>query len=120
MASFSGLRIWHCHELWCRLQTQLRSHVALAVAPTGLLAWELPYAMGAVIKANKQKNHSLDCHIALIETKLNSTVAKAAPLRWSSPSQWHRVGQNKSGRGWDRGQQTYTPAGHVATGWHVP
>ena len=27
-----GLRIWHCYELWCRLQTRLRSHVAVAVA----------------------------------------------------------------------------------------
>ena len=31
LASISGLRIWHCHELWCRSQTQLRSHVAMAV-----------------------------------------------------------------------------------------
>ena len=23
--SLSGLQIWHCHELWCRLQTRLRS-----------------------------------------------------------------------------------------------
>ena len=28
----SGLRIRHCHELWFRSQTQLRSHVAVAVA----------------------------------------------------------------------------------------
>ena len=25
------LRIWHCHELWCRLQMWLGSHVAVAV-----------------------------------------------------------------------------------------
>ena len=25
------LRIWHCHELWCRSQTQLRSGIAVAV-----------------------------------------------------------------------------------------
>ena len=31
----SGLRIWHCHELWCRLQSQLRSHVAVALALAG-------------------------------------------------------------------------------------
>ena len=30
-ASLSGLRIWHCHELWSRLQTQLRSCVAVAL-----------------------------------------------------------------------------------------
>ena len=27
----SGLRIQHCHELWYRLQMQLRSQVAVAV-----------------------------------------------------------------------------------------
>ena len=31
LASLSGLRIWHCHELWCRLQMWLRSCVAVAV-----------------------------------------------------------------------------------------
>ena len=32
LASFSGLRIQHCHDLWCRLQTQLRCGIAMAVA----------------------------------------------------------------------------------------
>jgi len=32
LASLSGSRIRHCHELWCRLQTQLGSHVGVAVA----------------------------------------------------------------------------------------
>ena len=31
LASLSGLRIWHCHELWCRSKTQLGSQVAVAV-----------------------------------------------------------------------------------------
>ena len=30
--SLSGLRIWHCHELWCRSQMQFGSHIAVAVA----------------------------------------------------------------------------------------
>ena len=48
LASFSGLRIWHCHELSCRLQTWLGSGVAvavalaIAVAPIWPLAWEFP------------------------------------------------------------------------------
>ena len=29
LASLSGLRTWHCHELWCRLQTWLGSGVAV-------------------------------------------------------------------------------------------
>ena len=31
LASISGLRIQRCRELWCQLQTQLRSHIAMAV-----------------------------------------------------------------------------------------
>ena len=30
LASLSGLRIQHCHELWCRSQMQLRSGIAMA------------------------------------------------------------------------------------------
>ena len=31
VASRSGLGIQRCYELWCKLQTQLRSHIAVAV-----------------------------------------------------------------------------------------
>ena len=31
LASLSGLRNWHCSELWCELQTQLGPSVAVAV-----------------------------------------------------------------------------------------
>ena len=30
-ALLSGIRIQHCHDLWCRSQTQLGSCVAVAV-----------------------------------------------------------------------------------------
>ena len=32
LASLSRLRIWHCHELWCRSQTRLGSRFAVAMA----------------------------------------------------------------------------------------
>ena len=32
LASLSGLKTWHCCELWCRLQVQFGSDVAVAVA----------------------------------------------------------------------------------------
>ena len=32
LALLSGLRIWHCHELWCGLQMWLGSHNAVALA----------------------------------------------------------------------------------------
>ena len=31
----SGLRIRHCCELWCRSQTRLGSHIAVALAQAG-------------------------------------------------------------------------------------
>ena len=31
LASLSGLRIWHCHELWCKSKMWLESCVAVAV-----------------------------------------------------------------------------------------
>ena len=35
LASLSRLGIWHCRELWCRLQTQLGSCIAVSVAQAG-------------------------------------------------------------------------------------
>ena len=32
LALLSGVRIWCCHELWCRSQTRLESHIAVALA----------------------------------------------------------------------------------------
>ena len=32
LASLSGLRIWHCHELWWRPQTWLGPGIAVAMA----------------------------------------------------------------------------------------
>ena len=59
MGSIPGLtqrvKDLHCHELWCKSQMRLRSHVAVAVAAIARirpLAWELPYATGG---SKKQK-----------------------------------------------------------------
>ena len=37
LASLSGLRIWHCHDLWGRLQIQLGYGVAVACG----VGWQL-------------------------------------------------------------------------------
>ena len=52
----SGLTILRCRELWCRLQTRLGSHVAvaLATAPIRPLVRELPSAMAAALKRMKE------------------------------------------------------------------
>ena len=46
MALLSGLRIWCCHELWCRLA---------ATALIQPLAWDLPYATDTALKWQKKK-----------------------------------------------------------------
>ena len=61
LASLSGLRIWHCRELWCRSQMRLRSCVSVALASASGCSsdstpvWELPYAMGAAPKRQSSK-----------------------------------------------------------------
>ena len=62
LALLSGLRIRHCHELWCRLQMCLGPMLLwiwrrlVATAPIRPLAWEPPYATGAALeKAKRQK-----------------------------------------------------------------
>ena len=58
LALLSGLRIWRCCELWCRLQTQLRSCIAVALAntdPISPLAWEPPCAVGAALEKTKRQ-----------------------------------------------------------------
>ena len=61
LAFLSGLMSWHHLELWCRLQAQLRSGVAMAVAwsaavvPTWPLAWEFSYVTDTALKISKEK-----------------------------------------------------------------
>ena len=61
LALLSGLRIWNYYELWYRLQTWLRSCVAVAVvwasscSSDWTLTWEPPHALGAVLKKAKKK-----------------------------------------------------------------
>ena len=53
LALLSGLRIWRCYELWCRLG---------ATALIGPLAWEPPYAAGVALekyRKRKKKEKSL-------------------------------------------------------------
>ena len=60
LALLSVLSIWNCHKPWCKSQTWLGSHVAVAVAvtlaPIQTLAWELPYAVGLALKRKKKKD----------------------------------------------------------------
>ena len=56
LASPSGLRIWHCHELWCRSQMWLWLQCRpAATAPIGPLAREPLYASSVALKNQKKK-----------------------------------------------------------------
>ena len=61
LASPSGLRLWCCHELWCRSQTPLGSSIAEIVARPATaalippIAWEFPCAKDVVLKNQPNK-----------------------------------------------------------------
>ena len=60
LALLSVLRIWCCHELWCRSQTRYLALLWLwcrlvVVAPIRPLSWELPYAAGMALKSKQEK-----------------------------------------------------------------
>ena len=85
LALLSGLRIRRCRELWCRLQTRLRSCVAEALArlaATALirpLAWEPPYAAGAaqeMAKRQKKKKKPVSATWMELETLILSEVSQ--------------------------------------------
>ena len=69
LALLSGLRIRLCRELWCRLQTRLGSHIAVALAQAGsyssdsTLAWEPPYAVGVALEKAEKKKKRILAHI---------------------------------------------------------
>ena len=47
LASLIGLRIQHCHKLWYRLQTRLRSHFAVAVMQVSSCSSSLTPSLGS-------------------------------------------------------------------------
>ena len=61
LALLSVLRIQHCYELWCRLQTWLGFCVAMAVvldtaaAQIPHIAQEFPHGTGVALKKKKKK-----------------------------------------------------------------
>ena len=94
MASLSGLRIWHCPEVWCRLPwgldpTSLWPWSRLAsVALIWPLAWELPYTTAAAIKrktkqTNQKKKRCIymwnNSHWKLTEVLLHNQDCKKDP-----------------------------------------
>ena len=74
--ALSGLRMWHCCELWC-IGHRCGSDLTLlwlwcslaAIPPIGPLAWKPPYAAGAALeKTNKQKKDLLFVDLSDLRT----------------------------------------------------
>ena len=69
LALLSGLRIWHCCELWFRSQTLLGSSVvwlwcgSAATALIRPLAWEPPYAVCEALKGRKTHKKNVHCSV---------------------------------------------------------
>ena len=61
LALLSGLRIWHCRELWCShgrgSDLAWLWHKPAAIALIRSPAWEPPYAAGAALKEDKKTPH---------------------------------------------------------------
>ena len=76
----NGLRIWHCHKLWCILQIQLGSGVAVSVvqasaeAPIQPLTQELPHTADAI---SKQKNTKKTKQTTTTKNKHEGTCIQA-------------------------------------------
>ena len=49
LALLSGLRVWCCRVLWCRLQTPLRSQVVVAVAQVSSYSSDSTPSLGTSI-----------------------------------------------------------------------
>ena len=83
----SGLRIRHCHELWYRSQTRLRSHIALAVEQAGGYSSDSAPSLGTAIccgsspikrKKKKKKTRHLDSFHCYTSTRVKTGVPTVA------------------------------------------
>ena len=101
LASLSGLRIRHCHELWCRPQTWLGSHVAVAVAQAVSYSSNWTPILGTSIcrgcgpnksKDKKKKIHGRSKHIC--KTSADSQIQRI--------DLWLPRGKKgRGGKGWE-------------------
>ena len=113
LASLSGLRIWHCHELWCRSQTRFTSGIVVVVVQAGSCSLDWTTSLGTSIcrrsgprngiKTKKRKKKVDKCmadyyHFLLFGVYLNvfivkkKTCLKNASKPFSSPTPFFLFG----------------------------
>ena len=86
LASLSGLRTWHCHKLWCRLQMWLGSCRSMAAAPIQPPAQELWYATGAAKKIFLKKSKIRDqCFFKRATMTTTSLPMHQTLTSWNCP-----------------------------------
>ena len=77
LASNSGLRILHCHELWCRSQTWLGSHIAVEASGYSSSLTPTPPICGPKKKKGKKKKKKSVCE--RIKGLFSSVDSKPSP-----------------------------------------
>ena len=103
LASFGGLRIWHCCELCCRSKTWLVPKLMwlwcrlAVIAPIRPLAWEPPYDAGVALKKRGRGEinspfHSFP-HLPRIQNFFPPSVYDFLRFSWSLSLEWKT--QNK-------------------------
>jgi len=100
-ASLSGLRIWHWHKMWCRLQTWLGSDVVVYAGScssdfTSNSGTSICYRCGCKKKNNKQKIPQ--CSII---------------LQWSEWLSSNNLEVINAGEGVEKREPSYTVGGNV-------
>ena len=92
LALLSGLRIWHCHELWCRWQKWLGGGMAVAVAGCGQL---LPAAVALI----RPSLGTSICHRCSPKKQNRQTNKQTKPPKTTTLTKgkvsWGRVGRNQ-------------------------
>ena len=84
LASLSGLRIWHCHELGCRLQIWLGSCVAVAVVWAGSCSSDsTPYLGTSICRRCSPKKAKRHTHKKIPTTKAWPSGITTEFPRWS-------------------------------------
>ena len=76
LASLSGLRIWCCHEQWCRLQMWLRSRIVVAVAWAGSCSSDSTPSLGTSIccRRGPKKRYFLSPGTMLFRIKVQTLI----------------------------------------------
>ena len=80
LALLSVLRIQHCHELWCRSQTQLRSCIAVAMGQAGRYSSDSAPSLGNSIC--HRYGHKKDTHTKISQDNIRGHFISFELVLW--------------------------------------